>query len=147
LRVMLEKIIATINKVTALVYKYYKLLANRYFPQRQLPVPRQLPVSQLPVAYIAPSGVCQAPYRPIQNPQPIQNLESAWNSPQQARPQRIQARNRMRATDRLGRFLGKGIVSGISQAINSKAFPIQNQRIQREEDDEFVEMTTPNELL
>jgi hypothetical protein len=155
LRVMLEKIVATINKVTALVYKYYKLLADRYFPQRQVRVPVAYP--QLPVAYIAPSGVCQAPYRPVQNIQAIQpiqnpqieqniqqqpNLESAWN------PQPIQTRNRMRATDRLGRFLGKGIVTGISQAINSKAFPIRGpQRITREDDDEFIEMTTPNELM
>ena len=155
LRVMLEKIVVTINKVTALVYKYYKLLADRYFPQRQLA--RQVPVAY-PQVYIAPSGVCQAPYRPVQNIQapymPVQNsqitqniqqqpnLESAWN------PQPIQSRNRMRATDRLGRFLGKGIVSGITQAINSKAFPIRGpQRITREDDDEFVEMTTPNELM
>jgi hypothetical protein len=142
LRMMLERIVASINKITAIVYKYYKRI-QAYFPKRQQST------RPIPVAYVAaPGQMCQAPFQPV-SIQPLpqidnsgldnrlsaesRTLETEWNR----LPNNLQARNRMSATDRLGRFLGKSMVAGVAQAIDSKSFPIMNKLYPKKNEDNF----------
>jgi hypothetical protein len=134
LRMMLERIVAAINKITAIVYKYYKRI-QAYFPKRQQSV-RQIQ-GPIPVAYVAaPGQMCQAPFQPVAiQPLPV-SRESDFESAFPVSTS-LQSRNRMSATDRLGRFLGKSMVAGVAQAIDSKSFPIMNKLYPKKKKDDF----------